>query len=204
MRTWFRNVLPWAGIAAGGWVLAFAAVAWVRYAAGPTLRVGNGFPDFFIYSALGHQLRDHGFSGLYDLTLQHHYQQAATGGGANLLPFIAPPYTAPLYYPLGFVDLRTAYVGWAVATAALLALAIVLLVRAAGLRGRDAWALGVLAAAWLPLLVSVLQGQTTGLVVVALAISALAWDRGRQAAAGLWTVPALLRPHLILLVPLTF
>ena len=113
MKSRVTNLLVWAGIVAGADVLLGAGAAWINFLRGPSLRLGNGFPDFFIYSALGHQLRAHGFGGLYDLALQSHFQQQVTGSPTNVLPFIAPPYTAPLFYPFGWLDFRTGYIVWA-------------------------------------------------------------------------------------------
>ena len=201
MRARSSNLLPWIGIVAGGETVLGALYGWTQFLRGGSLRLGHGFPDFFIYAAMGRQLRADGFAGAYDLTVQKHFQDQVTGVHASLLPFIAPPYALPLWLPFGYLDLHTGYIVWALITAALLAAAIAILVRTSSLTGVRAWAAALLAAAWLPLLVTVLQGQTTGVVLLGLALAASVWANQREVPAGAGAVLTLLRPHVVLAVP---
>jgi hypothetical protein len=204
MRAWFRNVLPWAGIVAGAEIIAGAAFGWIQYLRSPSLRLGQGFPDFVIYSALGHQLREHGFGGIYDLALQRQFQEQLTGSPTGVLPYISPPYLAPLWWPFGWLDLKTGYVVWASITILLVAASVFLIVRATRLPRRTQWALGLLAAAWVPSLVTVLQGQTSGLVLLGLAAAAVFWTAGREIEAGGVTFLGLVRPHMVLALPVLY
>jgi len=201
VRTWFRNVLPWAGIAAGAEIIAGAGIAWFQYLRSPSLRLGAGYPDFVIYSALGHQLREHGFGGIYDLGLQRHFQEQLTGSPTGVLPYISPPYLAPLWWPFGWLDLKSGYIVWTAITMVLLAGSVALLLTATTLDRRLKWALGLLALAWVPTLVTVLQGQTTGLVLLGVAAAAVFWVAGREIEAGGATFLALVRPHMVLGLP---
>jgi glycosyl transferase family 87 len=204
MRSWFRNVLPWAGIAAGAEILAGAAFGWIQYLRAPSLRLGQGYPDFVIYSALGRQLVRHGFGGIYDLGVQQHFQELVTGSPTRVLPYISPPYLAPLWWPFGWLDLKSGYVVWGSVTILLIVCAIALVVRAASFERRTAWAVALLALAWVPALATVLQGQTTGLVLLGLAAAAVFWIAGREIEAGGVTFLGLVRPHMVLAVPVLY
>lgn len=188
---------------AGAEVVLYSAYAWAGYLRSGSLRLGNGYPDFFIYSALGHQLRAHGFADVYDLGLQRSYQHQLLGPHASLLPYISPPYEIPLWWPFGWLDLHSGYVVWGCLVALTIAAGIAAL--AAGLPSRrSAWSAGLMAAAWVPCLVTVLQGQTSAIVFLGLSLSALAWVSGRHGRSGVAAVLGIARPHMVLLVPPLF
>ena len=197
----WRRFLPWLGIVAAGEVVVYAAWAWLGYVQRQSLRSGAGFPDFFAYYAAGRQELADGFARLYDPALQQHYQQLVTGGGTRLLPYINPPYLAPLWLPFATLGFRAAYVTWVLLSAAAVIAALALLVRAAGLRGAAAWAAGLLVAAWFPTLGMLLQGQTDGFVLLGIALAAAAWTAGAERRAGAAAVLTLLRPHVTFLLP---
>jgi glycosyl transferase family 87 len=199
-----RNLLNWAGIVAGADILAGAVFAWLQYLRGPSLRLGHGYPDFVIYSALGHQLVQHGFGSIYDLDLQRRFQEQLTGSQTAVLPYISPPYLAPLWWPFGWLDLKTGYIVWASITAVLLIGSVLLVVRSTGLARRERWAVGLLALSWVPSLVTVLQGQTTGLVLLGVAAAAVFWIAGREIEAGGVSFLGLVRPHMVLALPLLY
>ncbi|HEX6489174.1 MAG TPA: glycosyltransferase family 87 protein [Candidatus Dormibacteraeota bacterium] len=200
-----QALLPLIGIAFGAELVAGAAVGWVRFLFGPTLRLGHGFPDFLLYYALARLEAARGFAHIYDQSAVLDFERRVTGVALGQpLPLTSPPYVAILVRPLAALDFKTAYVLWALLSAVFLAVAIVALVRASRLRGRSAWAVGLLAAAWAPTLVAGLQAQLAGLVLLGAALAALAWTRGREGRAGFASILTLARPHLVLLLPVLF
>jgi hypothetical protein len=81
---------------------------------------------------------------------------------------------------------------------------VVALLRAGEIHGRPAWLLGLLAAAYLPVFVLVVQGQSDAFAVLGLGLCALAWSRGRPGWAGFAAGLALVKPQLVLLLPVLF
>jgi hypothetical protein len=193
------------GIVAGAELLIGAAAGWIQYVRGSSLRLGAGYPDFLLFYSVARLEAEGGFQHLYDSSAVLAMERAVTGAGlARPLPLTSPPYLAVLFRPFALTDFRTAYIVWALVTAALLAASVVLICRGARLRGRVAWAVGLLAAAWVPCLVAVLHAQLAGLVLFGAALAFLAWVRARQSEAGAGSVLTLARPHLVLLLPVLF
>jgi hypothetical protein len=144
---------------------------------------------------------------VYDFNVQKTFQDQVTaqwGGHFILLPHILPPWATLVLYPLALLPYREAYIAWGVLNLLLVGLAIFLLLQAAGLGGRPALLAGAAAAASLPVAVLVLQGQSDGLMLAALGASALAWTRARAAGSAGFAVLALVKPQLLLLLPVLF
>ncbi|TMC12964.1 MAG: DUF2029 domain-containing protein [Chloroflexi bacterium] len=148
-------------------------------------------PDFYIYYASSLQLLRSGPGSAYDLAYV-------------LLPQILPPWVTLAFYPLGLLPFRAAYLAWGATILVLVAAAILVLVRAAGLRGRSAVLASAAAAASLPLFVLLVQGQSDAPMLLALAAAGLAWVRRRPAWAGAFAALALVKPQLMVLVPALF
>src|SRR5207302_665545 len=164
-------------------------------------------PDFYIYHASSLQLLRSGPGSAYDLALQKQFQDQVTaqwGGAYVLLPQILPPWVTLAFYPLGLLPFRAAYLAWGATILVLVAAAILVLVRAAGLRGRSAVLASAAAAASLPLFVLLVQGQSDAPMLLALAAAGLAWVRRRPAWAGAFAALALVKPQLMVLVPALF
>jgi hypothetical protein len=121
-----------------------------------------------------------------------------------LLPHLLPPYATLFLAPFGLLPFRVAYAIWGLAGIAFLAAGVVALVRAGGLAGKQAWLLGLLSAAYFPVFALVLQGQSDDVAVLGLGLAALAWTRGRPGWAGLAASLALVKPQLVLLLPVLF
>lgn len=199
------NLIPWIGIVFGAELVAGATFGWVRFVSGPSLRLGKGFPDFLLYYALARLEAARGFGQVYDPAAVLAFERRVSAASLSQpLPLTSPPYIAALVRPLALLDFKSAYVLWAVLSALFLAAAIVVLVRTAKLRGRAAWAVGLVAAAWLPVLVAGLQAQLAGVVLLGAALAALAWSRGWATRSGLGAILTLARPHLVLLLPVLY
>jgi len=220
-----RNLGYWAAVATCVELALGELVGWLRFAFTSDLRG----PDFFGYYGISLLLLHRGPGVVYDYAVQKQFQDQVTaqwGGQYNLLPYLLPPWVTPIFYPLGLLPFRAAYISWGASILLLVALAIALLLRAAGLRGRKALLGGAAAAASLPVYVLLLQGQSDALMLAALAASSLFLTRGERvlsetldlavrvdsarltspqrgwgAGAGGFAALALVKPQLILLLP---
>ena len=200
-RRWGRLALAGAALAgfelAGGYL-----VYWYRVASG-TLQG----PDFFSFYAAARVFLVRGGGVVYDLATQKEFQEQITShwpGTFRVLPYIHPPYYTALISPLGLFDFRTAYYVFAGINLALAALAIAVLLRNE-LRTRQSRIVGAaLAAGFLPLFITLLQGQSDLVMLLPLVAAYIAWIKGRQATAGVFTGLALVKPQLILLLPCLF
>ena len=165
-------------------------------------------PDFFSFYSAARIFDQRGGGSVYDLLTQKQFQDqvtAAWGSNFILLPYFHPPFYTLLIAPLGFLDYRDAYYAMAAINVALAALLIVILVRGSeSIHGRAALVGSALVAGFFPLFVTVLQGQSDVLVLVALAAAYTAWVRGQTEWAGVFSGLALAKPQLLLLIPVLF
>jgi hypothetical protein len=198
-----RNLGYWTALVACVELGVGELAGWLRFALTGSLKG----PDFYIYYATSLVLLERGPSWVYDFAVQKTYQDQVTtqwGGHFILLPHILPPWATLLLYPLALQPFRGAYLAWGILNLLLVALAIALLLRAGGLSARPALLAAAAAGASLPVAVLVLQGQSDGLMLGALAASALAWTRAKAARSAGFAVLALVKPQLMLLLPVLF
>jgi hypothetical protein len=195
--------------------LAFAATAlggvefgvfylywWLRIALG-TLQG----PDFFSFFAAARLFLARGGAHVYELGAQKQFQDQITAqwpGHFILLPYIHPPYYTLLIAPLGWLPFRTAYLVFGAINLLLAVAAITLLIRGNRFRRGGAVVGAAVAVGFLPLFVTLLQGQSDLLMLLPLTGAYLAWNRGRTGTAGVLAGLALVKPHLVLLIPLLF
>jgi len=165
-------------------------------------------PDFFSFYSGARLFVTRGGSAVYDLVLQRQIQIEVTSQPPDrfiVLPYFHPPYYTLLIAPLGYLSYRQAYVAMAVFNLILAAALIVLLVRTSlRIHGRAAVVATALIAGFFPLFVTILQGQSDLVVLVPLAAAYVAWARGRQGWAGIFSALALAKPQLLLLIPVLF
>lgn len=133
---------------------------------------------------------------MYDLHAQEAIQtQLAAGwGGQPFLPDLYPPFFVLARGWLALLPLPGAYAAWLAIHIGVLAAALVLLTRTAGLAGRPRAAALLAGAGFAPAVVDLWQGQQTAFVLLALAGAAA--FRGSRAGAAL--SGALLEPNLAL------
>jgi hypothetical protein len=198
-----RNLGYWAAVAACLELAAGELIGWLRFALTSNLQG----PDFYIYYSISLLLLHRGPSAVYDFAVQKQFQEQVTaqwGGQFILLPHILPPWVTLIFYPLGLLSYRAAYLAWGATILFLVGLAIALLLRTAGLRGRAALLGAAAAAASLPVAVLLFQGQSDAPMIAASAAAALAWTRHRAGPAGAYAALALVKPQLVLLLPALF
>lgn len=198
-----RNLAFWASVSLFAEVTAGELIGWTRFALGSDLRG----PDFFSYYAMSLLMLRQGPSHAYDAASQKHFQELVTAqwqGHFILLPHLLPPWATLSLYPLGLLPYRGAYLAWGIAIIALVAAGIAILVRAADLQGRPAILSAVAAASSVPVTVDLLQGQSDALMIPALGACALYWVRGQPGRAGVFAALAMVKPQMILLLPVFF
>jgi hypothetical protein len=164
-------------------------------------------PDFFSFYAEARLLLAAGASSMYDFGLQKAFQDQVTShwpGQFVLLPYVQPPYFTFLIAPLGWLDYRAAYLVWAAVNLSVLALIAALLMAVSQGSTFYKLTLSALIAGYFPLFVTLLQGQSDLLLLLPLTCSYLAWSRGRTGWAGVFSGLALIKPQLVLLIPLLF
>lgn len=176
---------------------------WWRVIAG-----GLQGPDFFAFYAAARLFLARGGDALYVLPAQAEFQAQVTAqwgpGPFTLLPYIHPPQFILLIAPLGWLPYRSAYLIWAGMNLGLAAVATALLARSGRLGRTQTVFAAVCLAGFLPLFITLLQGQSDLLILTLLAGSFAAWAAGREGAAGVLAALAMIKPQLLLLVPVLF
>jgi hypothetical protein len=200
-RRWSR--LGWfaVGVAAAA-IAAYRVYGWLVVASGDL----RG-PDFFSFYAAARLLVSRGGAHLYEAGAQQQFQDQLTSawpGRFILLPYLHPPYYGLVIAPLGLLSFHQAYVVISAVSAGLLAASVLILARASGL-GRAGTAIAAaMAAAFLPVFVVFVQGQSDMFILLPLSLSLLFWVRGQEGWAGVCAGLALAKPQLLILVPLLF
>ena len=203
--------------AARGWrKLAFAGAAGVgvgcflAWAANWFVFISGNLrgPDFFSFYSAAQIYVQRGPKDVYDILVQKQFELALTHASADtfiVLPYFHPPFYTLLIAPLAYLDYRSAYYAMTAFNVLLgIALATVLVRGSERIHGRAAIVAGALIAGFLPLFVTVLQGQSDLVVLLPLALAYTAWSRGRLGWAGVFSALALSKPQLLLLIPVLF
>ncbi|MDQ2942378.1 MAG: glycosyltransferase 87 family protein [Candidatus Dormibacteraeota bacterium] len=190
-----------AGVGIGS--LAFWAAYWFNFVRGNLMG-----PDFFSFYSAARLYVLKGGSAVYDLALQRQFELQVTGQPPDrfvVLPYFHPPYYTMLIAPLAALSYRQAYYAMAAFNLLLAIVLVALLMRnSMSVHGRAAIVAGALIAGFFPLFVTLLQGQSDLVVLVALAAAYTAWARGHHGWAGIFSALALAKPQLLLLIPVLF
>jgi len=201
-RRWRRLAFAGAAGAGLGCFLAWAA-NWFVFISGNL----QG-PDFFSFYAAAEIFVKQGPSSVYDILTQKQYEIAITQRPADsfiVLPYFHPPFYTLLIAPLAFLSYRAAYYAMTAFNVALLIALTVILVRGSlRVHGRAVIVAVSLIAGFLPVFVTILQGQSDLVVLVPLAGAYMAWSRGRAGWAGVLSALAFSKPQLLLLIPILF
>ncbi|TMC07250.1 MAG: DUF2029 domain-containing protein [Chloroflexi bacterium] len=201
-RRWRRLAFAGAAGAGIGCFLAWAA-NWFVFISGNL----QG-PDFFSFYAAAEIFVKQGPSSVYDILTQKQYEIAITQRPADsfiVLPYFHPPFYTLLIAPLAFLSYRAAYYAMTAFNVALLiALAVILVRGSLRVHGRAVIVAVSLIAGFLPVFVTILQGQSDLVVLVPLAGAYMAWARGRAGWAGVLSALAFSKPQLLLLIPILF
>ena len=194
-RRW-RNLGTAAGALAASMYAAFDLYQWaVAFAS------DHFHNDFTFYVAAARIGLDHGWSSIYDLTLQQ-AQLDAMGSGitvAQLARYISPPPVAWIALPFTVVPYEAGYLIWSVLL--LVALSATWYLAAPGSGWPRAIHL-VAALAWVPVIYGLQLGQPGLFVALGVAASYALLRRGQELLAGLALGVLVLKPQLAFLVPI--
>lgn len=111
------------------------------------------------------------------------------------MPNVYPPYIAPLMVPLALLPYNAAYFLWLAFNAVLLLLSLRALETYAGIRGKAAVVARFAVFLFLPVLVALLQGQTTIVVLAGWTLAFVALRGGSETVAGLALSVTLIKPQ---------
>lgn len=176
-------------------VIGLFVVVWLA-----SLAVTVALPDFLARWTAGRMLLDGQVDVLYDPGVQSSLQEAV--GATRLSWFVSPPYVALLFAPFGALPYPVAALLWTGFTVLVLAWCARSLSRLdprLTVLGRPGGVL--LVASCQPVLELVGAGQDTALVLAALTGGAVLLHRGRDVGAGVVLAAGLVKPHLVVLVP---
>jgi hypothetical protein len=163
--------------------------------------------DFTVFYTGGALVRDGLGKQLYNLELQEQYQQAILAGRSfqdGLLPYNNPPHNALIFAILTLLPLSAAYAIQVILQLILLAGLMITLWRFSQKWSRQERILlitGVLA--FYPLLSSIMLGAFSLLILLCFLLWVEALKAQRDVKAGLWLLPASLKPQTAVLPALT-
>ncbi len=192
----------WTAAALGAAGAAVFAVTWLRDFEGALQR-----SNFYSFYAAARIFWERGPGAVYTIAAQREYQGAVTASWpahATFLPYIHPPYFTILLAPLGLLPQPAAYAVQAALGALLAVAALAVLTRAAGLRRGAAATAMLLGLAFVPLQLALFLGQSDVLILLALGGACVFWVRGREGLAGALVGLAMIKPTLLVLLPLFF
>ena len=172
----------------------------------PDQLFGTDFVSFWTGASL---IRAGAGPALFDMETQRVFQQhlrqelATTETVQNALghnPFHSPPPLALLFLPLTWLPMPWAYLSWMVLSFVSMALAVFLPLRARPM----AWAMAAGLLAFPGVLVTLLEGQVNGVLLLAFSLGLMAFSTGRRVLGGVLFGLMWLKPQYALLFPLIF
>jgi hypothetical protein len=182
---------------------------WVRLINDPVERTGADFIHF--YSA-GRVAQEYGFSRVYDLKLQQNFEQEQVGfvlAPGQIMPFNHLPYLIPLLRLVMSKNYIASFYRWDAIMIVLFILALFVLSRSVKKPGLER--ISILIAAiggilFLPVFVSLQNGQDTAILFLGAAIWVYGLLSGKDLLAGLGLSLTTVRPHIALLlaIPILF
>lgn len=152
--------------------------------------------DFAAMYAAGYMVRRGEGAKLYDLAEQQRVQQAVTGRG-GFLPFLNPPFTALLFFPLTGLPYRAAYVVWDTFNIGLWVGFVILMRRFIATPRNPFTYLLACFLCW-PCWVVLLQAQTSLVMLLAYALTFASLHDDHEFRAGSFLGLGLLKFHLVI------
>jgi hypothetical protein len=150
----------------------------------------HGFTDFAVFYTAGMILRQGLGSQLYNRPVQFHIQESFIGHLSfrqGPLPYIHPPFEAPIFVPLTYLSYANALWLWDVLCLAMLVGIVLLLRRYVNVtRGIAFWKTIPTLLAFFPVFACLLEGQDSILLLLCCTLSLCAMKRNSDILAGAW------------------
>jgi len=178
-------------------VIVEAGVAW-------KLRgmLAAGYADFTAFYTAGELVRQGQGSRLYDLREQWRVQQEFAKDVAirqGPLPYLRLPFEALGFVPFTFLPDSAAYVVWLLLNlGVVIGVALFLRRQLTPLREFPAWLPVLMALGFVPVFLTLLQGQDSILLLLFYSLTFVALRKGADFRAGCWLGLGLIKPHLVL------
>jgi Glycosyltransferase family 87 len=164
--------------------------------------IWKGYPDFTIYYTAGTIVRGGMGHKLFDDVTQFNVQKTFAPDVATrlaALPFNHPPFEALLFVPFSYLSYRVAFLFWALANLALLAVCKTLLQFYVPLLLKWPSPVWTLAAfVFFPIFFALLQGQDSILLLFFYVLTFISLKNERFLSAGAWLGCGLFKFHLVL------
>jgi hypothetical protein len=164
--------------------------------------VVSGYADFTAFYTAGQMVRQGQGSRLYDAQEQWRVQQQFARNVAirhAALPYLRLPFEALLFVPLTFLPYSGAYVLWLLVNlGVVIAVAIFLRRELALLQEFPVWLPILIAVGFVPVFLTLLQGQDSILLLLFYSLAYVALREGAELRAGCWLGMGLIKPHLVL------
>lgn len=162
----------------------------------------TGYADFTSFYGAGKTIRLGHATRLYDAAEQWTVQQTFAPRveiRKGPLPYLRPPFEALLFVPLTFLPYSAAYLLWfAFNLCVVIAAALVLRREIPFFQGWPPWLLPLLALAFTPVFLALLQGQDCILLLLLYCLAFVALERDADILAGCVLGLGLFKPHLVL------
>jgi hypothetical protein len=188
-------------------VLALSACFWGEYLTRRSSLASSATTTDFLGIYLGARaVAVGGGRQLYDLQFQHRLMDRVIlpYRRGKLMPFVYPGYVAVLLRPLGTLDFAAAYMVWLSFNVAITAWAAIRLSALFAGSLSQRWAVCLTFLVFLPLQLSLWQGQLGILPAFGILQALLAFRSGHEWRGGWWLSLGLLKPQLILFPLLVF
>ena len=182
---------------------------WFRFINDPVQRTGS---DFIAFYAAGRVAQEYGFSRTYEPDLQQAVQQEVVGFplvDGQVLLYNHPPYSSPVLRLLVTPDYVESFHRWVFLLITIYVVSIFILSKIleySGVERRTLFLTAVSAFLFLPIYLSLMNGQDTAIVFLGTAVWLYGLTTGKESLAGLGLSLTVLRPHisLALAIPMIF
>src|SRR5258708_254765 len=169
-------------------------------------RMSRGYADFSNFYTAGKILQRGQGERLYDLGFQNQVQSEFSEASAlrnRALPYMRPPFEAPLVVPLCYLPFPRAYAVWVLFSIFLVGATVAYLrARIPGLTATPWWAYYPLCFSFYPIVFGLILGQDAALVFLLFGLVTVKLLEGRDFQAGCWLGLILIKFQLVL--PLVF
>ena len=164
--------------------------------------IAKGYPDFTTYYAIGTMVRRGLGHELYDTAVQYQIQRALAPDVAireNALPYLHPPFEAPLFVPFTYLSYVGAFIAWDFVNLSALLVVAFLFSKNVSNFDKYSWPWWLLASlAFFPIFLTLLQGQDSILLLLLFTLAFICLKNKRETLAGGLLALGLFRPQLVL------